>query len=253
MYARHATDFRRLRFFFVHQCACDILEWAGPFIEASLATGPFEGYPVHCAGHSFGGAVAACLAGLLDGAIDVEAEGRRNEENPASRPAEDKSRGGNARPRVGEQHRGRRETGGGARSEPVSDSDSGGSGESNGEDTLRIDGAAPWVGICRDRVTCVTLGCPPCLSRSLRLPFVTSFVLGDDMVPRTSHESLRRLKHRLLQVRGWVGVFALSSAGPTRSRDSQKGGKGKDPRARLAFVFRVFRPRLDESLEGRGS
>lgn len=245
--------FRRLRFFFVHQCACDILEWAGPFIEASLATAPFEGYPVHCAGHSFGGAVAACLAGLLDGAIDVEAEGRTNGENPASRPAEDKNRGANARRRAGEQHQGRRKAGGVAWSESVSDSDSDGSGESDGEDILRVDGAAPWVGVCRDKVTCVTLGCPPCLSRSLRLPFVTSFVLGDDMVPRTSHESLRRLKRRLLQVRGWVGVFALSSVGPTRCRDVQKGGKGKGTRARLAFVFCVFRPRLDESLGGRGS
>ena len=69
---------------------------------------------------------------------------------------------------------------------------------------MRVDGAAPWVGVCRDKVTCVTLGCPPCLSRNLRLPFVTSFVLGDDMVPRTSHESLRRLKLRLLQVGVWV-------------------------------------------------
>ncbi|CAN0468244.1 unnamed protein product, partial [Hapterophycus canaliculatus] len=56
-----------------------------------------------------------------------------------------------------------------------------------------------WVAICRGKVTCVTLGCPPCLSQNLRMPFVTSFVLGDDMVPRTTHESLRRLKRRLLQ------------------------------------------------------
>lgn len=153
--------------------------------------------------------MAACLAGLLDGAIDVEAEGRRNGQKPASKPSEDESRAGNARRRAGERHQGRRKTGGGASSEPVSDSDNGGGGESDGEDALRVDGAAPWVGVCRDRVTCVTLGCPPCLSRSLRLPFVTSFVLGDDMVPRTSYESLRRLKHRLLQVRAWVGGWAF--------------------------------------------
>jgi hypothetical protein len=56
------------------------------------------------------------------------------------------------------------------------------------------------AGSAKGRVTCVTLGCPPCLSRAVRLPFVTSFVLGDDMVPRTSGKSLRRLKKRLLQV-----------------------------------------------------
>lgn len=155
-----------------------MLEWAGPLIKGSLqAGGPFEGYGVHCAGHSFGGAVAACLAGLLDGAIDPEAE---EMERDGARGAE----------------RGRRRTlrdrdskdGGGARS-----------GSSDDEGAVRLKGAAPWVGVCGDKVTCVTLGCPPCLSRNLRLPFVTSFVLGDDMVPRTSHESLRRLKLRLLQ------------------------------------------------------
>ncbi|CAM9317741.1 unnamed protein product [Ectocarpus fasciculatus] len=178
------------------QCACDILEWAGPFIKASVQTGgAFEGYGVHCAGHSFGGAVAACLAGLLDGAIDVEpsreggggggvagASGRRN--GAASR---------------GENLRDRRSTGGGGgRSRSSSSGEEESSEEGGG--AVRVDGAEPWVGIRRDKVTCVTLGCPPCLSQNLRLPFVTSFVLGDDMVPRTSHESLRRLKHRLLQV-----------------------------------------------------
>ncbi|CAN0489815.1 unnamed protein product, partial [Discosporangium mesarthrocarpum] len=64
--------------------------------------------------------------------------------------------------------------------------------------------ASPWVGAAQERVSCVTFGCPPCISRNMRLPFVTSFVLGDDMIPRTSHQSLRRLKKRLLQVGGWM-------------------------------------------------
>eukprot|EP00903_Cladosiphon_okamuranus_P009799 g9316.t1 len=208
------------------QSACDILEWAGPFIKASIEPGgPFEGYRVHCAGHSFGGAVAACLAGLLDGAIDLEAppaagdrsNGGGSKEESKSKPGrsagvsnrqrEQKQKAGVAGGR-GEafRDRGPGKTGGGIgsrsgrRLSDPSSSDVSYESAEDGGDAVRVGGAAPWVAACRDRVTCVTLGCPPCLSQNLRLPFVTSFVLGDDMVPRTSHESLRRLKRRLLQV-----------------------------------------------------
>lgn len=171
------------------QCACDILEWAGPFIMASVEPGgAFEGYRVHCAGHSFGGAVAACLAALLDGAIDVEPSGEG---------------GGSAAGAASAGQRNGAALGGESLRDRSSSAEE--SSEEDGGTAVRVDGAEPWVGIRRDRVTCVTLGCPPCLSQNLRLPFVTSFVLGDDMVPRTSHESLRRLKRRLLQASGGGG------------------------------------------------
>lgn len=183
-----------IHIFMAFQCACDILEWAGPAIKASLESGPFEGYRVHCAGHSFGGAVAACLAGLLDGAIDVEGvETRRNGRHG---PKADGGGGNASRGKVkNSRDRRKHEVGTNEKFSP-DDGENGWGGE---DDAVHTEGAAPWVGICADRVTCVTLGCPPCLSPNLRMPFVTSFVLGDDMVPRTSRESLRRLKRRLLQ------------------------------------------------------
>lgn len=195
---------------------------------------------MHCAGHSFGGAVAACLAGMLDGAIDVEPsdspEKRNGNDSDSDKndpsPSASKRRknagsssswngGSSAAGDVPSKRRRRNVDGGSskrrdeagrgdARSEKQKKEKKsstlakapGGSGEDTaGKDPgeVRVDGAAPWVGVCRDRTTCVTFGCPPCLSGNLRVPFVTSFVLGDDMVPRTSHESLRRLKIRLLQ------------------------------------------------------
>ncbi len=51
-----------------------------------------------------------------------------------------------------------------------------------------------------DAVTCVAFGPPPCISHAVNMPFVTSFVLGDDMVPRVNRASLLRLKTRLAQV-----------------------------------------------------
>lgn len=173
---------------------------------------------MHCAGHSFGGAVAACLAGLLDGVIDVEALGN-NDNSGEVRGAkkEDSTRGARsakgATTKGGKQQRsagvaGERGETFRDRRKASSSEDSDESGEDGGVEEVRVDGAAPWVAICPGKVTCVTLGCPPCLSQNLRLPFVTSFVLGDDMVPRTSHESLRRLKRRLLQASGVVREWA---------------------------------------------
>lgn len=153
--------------------------------------------------------MAACLAGLLDGVIDVEALGNKDSRGGLA-GAKKKSSTRDARaaePAAAKRGKQQRSAGvEGDRGEPFRDRRKGSSsgesdesGEEGGGQEVRVDGAAPWVAICPGKVTCVTLGCPPCLSQNLRLPFVTSFVLGDDMVPRTSHESLRRLKRRLLQ------------------------------------------------------
>lgn len=189
------------------------MEWAGPYLKASLKTGPYRGYAVHCAGHSFAGAIAACVAGILDGAIDVEnAEGddstrklragaelreEENEQHEQNEEERGRRRGSSSRPRSRRKKGSVDRSRSSATGEPATSSSEG---EERGV-RVRVDGAVPWVGLCREEVTCVTLGCPPCLSQNVRLPFVTSFVLGDDMVPRTSCESLRRLKKRLLQVR----------------------------------------------------
>ncbi|CAM9144043.1 unnamed protein product [Choristocarpus tenellus] len=161
----------------VFQAACDLLEWAGPHIKASISSGAFQDFKVHCAGHSFSGAVAAIFAGLLEGSIDVDFTVIG-------------SRGGEQQSSESEQ---------GDNTSDMEEEDDENDTEDGGESPLG-GGAAPWIGSAPGRVTCVTLGCPPCVSSNMRLPFVTSFVLGDDMIPRTSYQSLRRLKKRLVQV-----------------------------------------------------
>ena len=54
------------------------------------------------------------------------------------------------------------------------------------------------VGKFKDRVSCVTLGTPPCISRSIVPPFITTIVCGDDIVPRTSLESIENMYSRVL-------------------------------------------------------
>jgi hypothetical protein len=139
----------------VWQTAQQVLQQAGPHIRNFLSSERGKGYSVHTCGHSFAGAVAAAVAGVLDGVLAVQQQQQQQRRQQHSTDSEQQQL------------------------------------------TAAVAAAA---GSAKGRVTCVTLGCPPCLSRAVRLPFVTSFVLGDDMVPRTSGKSLRRLKKRLLQV-----------------------------------------------------
>lgn len=46
-------------------------------------------------------------------------------------------------------------------------------------------------------VKCITLGCPPCVSRSLVPKFITSIICGDDMIPRSNHKSLETFRNRV--------------------------------------------------------
>jgi hypothetical protein len=139
----------------VWQTAQRVLQQAGPRIRNFLSSERGKGYTVHTCGHSFAGAVAAAVAGVLDGALTIQQQQQQHS-------AENN--------------------------------------DSASEQQQLTAAVAAAAGSAKGRVTCVTLGCPPCLSRAVRLPFVTSFVLGDDMVPRVSGKSLRRLKNRLLQV-----------------------------------------------------
>ncbi len=65
-------------------------------------------------------------------------------------------------------------------------------------------------------VTCVAFGPPPCISHVVNMPFVTSFVLGDDMVPRVNRASLLRLKTRLAQVTPRSGGGPVAHVSLTR-------------------------------------
>lgn len=50
----------------------------------------------------------------------------------------------------------------------------------------------------RDNVRCLTVGCPPCVSRSLVPPYISSLICGDDIVPRAHSGSLSYMKSRIL-------------------------------------------------------
>lgn len=74
---------------------------------------------------------------------------------------------------------------------------------------LDVRALAPFVGKYHGRVRCMTLGCPPCVSRSVVPQYITSLICGDDMVVRSTPETLGRFVrrvHRALKAGAGSGI-----------------------------------------------
>ena len=56
---------------------------------------------------------------------------------------------------------------------------------------------ALFVGKYNGRVRCMTLGSPPCVSRSVIPQYITSVICGDDIIVRSTSESLKRWARRV--------------------------------------------------------
>ena len=52
-------------------------------------------------------------------------------------------------------------------------------------------------GSCHDRTSALCLGPPPCISSNLESPYITSVIHGDDIVCRTTHNTINHLCDRL--------------------------------------------------------
>ncbi|CAM9411847.1 unnamed protein product, partial [Phaeothamnion confervicola] len=190
--------------------AMAVLKAVGGAIADFLASPAGAGYSVFCVGHSFGGAVAVLLAGVLDGIL--------NGDNAATSAGLGATKGD----KTAAVSASKKEGGDSAVAADVAVVAGAAAAATNTAATAAAAAAAAavvasdWrrcIGAARGRVAGVSLGCPPCLSRNLALPFVTAFILGDDVVPRLSEASLKRLRERLASVlpRG-RGLLARSVA-----------------------------------------
>lgn len=68
---------------------------------------------------------------------------------------------------------------------------------SNALDSYHLRDCMDCIGSFSDRVRCVTLGSPPCISRTLVPRYVTSIICGDDIVVRSYPESIASLRKRV--------------------------------------------------------
>jgi hypothetical protein len=56
-----------------------------------------------------------------------------------------------------------------------------------------------FIGVYNERVKCIALAPPPCVSRAVVPKFISSIISGDDIVPRSAPEALNNVKKRVLK------------------------------------------------------
>jgi len=133
---------------------------------------------IHFVGHSLAGGVASLAATILDGSIPMPKakKSKRDKKSKSSKPVE----------------------------ETETSKDDIDSTSKNATKTLKPDDddqqeivMEPLNGLGRARSSALMLGGPPCLSSNVLAAFCTSFINGDDIVCRTSQESIDRLVGRM--------------------------------------------------------
>ena len=185
---------------------------------------------VHFVGHSLAGGVASLAATILDGSIPMPGKRTKRKAKKKKRTKEIKKV-----ETIDEEETGN-----------LSDSNSS-SVETEGNTTLPLE---PLNGLGRARSSALTLGSPPCLSSNVLAAFCTSFIYGDDIVCRTTMNSISRLKRRIEKTLhggfigkrlGWMSDTVSMTVSSLQSH--AHGSEGEE--VRLAIPGRAFlvRPR----------
>jgi hypothetical protein len=172
---------------------------------------------IHLTGRSLSGGIAALAASILDGEIAMPGE-KKQQSAPKSKSK-----------KVHKQ---------------------------TSKNTTIPEECPPLQGLCKGRVSAVTLGAPPCFSANVQADFITSILYGDDMICRVSPESFDRFlkrTRRALKSGGLIGkrlnwmtdTFSLTAA---NLQSHALGSVGEE--ARLSIPGRAFliRPRRLGSL-----
>jgi len=106
-------------------------------------------------------------------------------------------------------------------------------------------------GLGKDRCSALTLGAPPCLSANVQTDFVTSILYGDDIVCRSSKESIDRFLKRTrkaLKSGGIVGrqmnwMTDTLSLAASNLQNHAHGSEGEEARLSIPGRAYLIRPR----------
>lgn len=191
---------------------------AGSLLEAlkpTLQTYNSTETSIHFVGKSLAGAVASLAATMLDGSLPM--------------PGDKKKR-----------HRKKRQK----------KSSTCESGEVQVDDVKNNTTEVKLEGFGQGRCSAVSLGAPPCLSANLKASFVTSIIYGDDIICRTTQDSLNRLCQRTRKVLkggiigrqvGWMtdAVSLTVSSLKTHAH----GSEGEEARLAVPGQAYLVRPR----------
>jgi hypothetical protein len=146
---------------------------------------------IHFVGHSLTGGVASLAATMLDGSIPMPKPKKATKQSKAKRVKKRKRTEvdtSSSRTERSTQKDWNRIEDDSRDVSTVGDSE---------EDDAVVVVLEPLNGLGRARSSALTIGCPPCLSSNVLAAFCTSFVHGDDIVCRTTKDSIDRLVDRM--------------------------------------------------------
>jgi hypothetical protein len=147
---------------------------------------------VHFVGHSLAGGVASLAVCILDGVIPMpkvrtkkKARNKRKKKITKTATTNEEEEEENT-PIIPDK-----------KNAINSNEDKKNSDEDDDEEEEELVPLEPMNGLGRGRSSALTLGAPPCLSSNVLGAFCTSFVYGDDIVCRTTEDSISRLVSRI--------------------------------------------------------
>jgi hypothetical protein len=208
----------------LHDVASSILRG---HLEAILRSHPHVA-AVHLCGHSLSAGIATTAAAILQGELPLLGDKKQKKKQRQKR----RSKTTKVQPTNGE------------------------NGLSNNSTVSKVDEKqeeeeAPLQGLCRRRVSAIALGGPPCFSANVAASYVTSILYGDDIICRTSPDSMSRLldrTRRALQHSSFIGkrlnwLTDTASLAMTNLQSHARGSEGEEARLTIPGEAYLVRPR----------
>jgi len=205
---------------------------------------------VHFVGHSLAGGVASLAACILDGVIPMpkkKSKGkiRKKRNKIAITNAEKKTPEITDISASNPQKNDTSNESNNSKDHPLT-----GKENQDGKEDDVLSSLEPLNGLGRARCSALSLGAPPCLSSNVIAGFCTSFIYGDDIVCRTTEDSINRLVKRIEKnlhggffgkKLGWMSDTLSLTASSLKSH--AHGSEGEETRLSIPGRAYLVRPR----------
>jgi hypothetical protein len=206
---------------------------------------PIESSPaIHFIGRSIAGGVASLSALMLDGSIPMPTKSERKKRRKRTRGHNKKKSSSTLSPssRNDDELTKKRSCRTSKQSQPSLASSSASSTSVSTSQTLH--------GFGKSRTSALVLGAPPSISANIKATYITSIMYGDDIICRTTHESLNQLRQRVYRISkrnmltkqiGWMTDTLSLTVSSIKSH--AHGSEGEEGRLSTPGKAYLLRPR----------